>query len=134
MIDERQKVQTTPLAHSTSRTAPCPTIIHISRTPRRWKIYPAPSHDPTTPATYLAMIKTASVLLEPESIFMRSNCQVYLSQSQILVGPSSWHTKKQLKLPQFCLGCSQFIRSNKVVYRIKGHSGFSRTEAVSIVT
>ena len=36
-IDERKHVQTTPPTPTASTAGPCATIIHISKTPRRWK-------------------------------------------------------------------------------------------------
>ena len=37
MIDERKKIQTTPIRTYCKRTGPCPAIIQSSRSPRHWK-------------------------------------------------------------------------------------------------
>ena len=52
VIDERKNVPTTPPAPTARAVGSCPTIIQISRTPRHWKFYPAPLHNPTTPCTF----------------------------------------------------------------------------------
>ena len=47
MIDERKNVQTTPPAPTASTVGPCLTLIQIRRP--ALEVYPAPSHQPTTP-------------------------------------------------------------------------------------
>ena len=52
-VDDSTNVQTTPPAPTASAIGPCSTIIQISLSPVTEKVYPAPSHHPTTPYSIL---------------------------------------------------------------------------------
>ena len=50
-----KNVQTSPTRAYCKRNRPLPTIIQISRTPRHWNVYPAPSHHRTTPLSHCTL-------------------------------------------------------------------------------